>query len=410
MLGFTEPPQPEEVLALDMYSFLIDPIRLKDRLDGNLFVKRFFEGPQAVWEQNQTAVFDLKSLWSITEIDDAFLQYLKNIVGWTKELDFITSALDATTLRRLIAASVPLWRTRGPEDTILNILRLTTGARRRIWNWFDFRWVLDETELGYEQEGRDPWLIDLPGPPSDDDRRMNLRIVDHAPNVLDRTLVKNLVNLLRPSGENIEISYLAFMDLFSVGGDNFQWTMATGGTDLDLVVADGLLKLLDDTTAQHAVVTGIDGADDWSDYVVAQRQRTIPGVGSGWAGFMFYRVDADNWYWVGLKSDVGTYGAVRVGKSVAGVVTSFGTYLFTAGEQIFDDVFYMLRVDVVPEGGGNRIRVYVDGDLKINTTDAAHSKGTLAVFHNAGVGVEVDEIEMWLNPLETETVGINFGS
>jgi len=406
-LGYIEPPEPEEILPLDMYEFLIEPIRIADRLEGELFVKRLFTGPQAAWEQTHTSIFNLKTLWSVTEIEDRLLLYLKDIVGWTKELDYITSALDARTLRRLIAASVPLWKKRGPEDTLINVMRLITGSRLRLWNWFDFRFVMDETALGHEQEGRDPWLIDLPGAPSYDERRMNLRIVDNLNNPLNRDLVKNIVNLMRPISERIEVSYLTFLDLFNVAGDNFQWTMTAGGADLDILVEDGNLKLLDDTQAQRVTVTRIDGADDWADCVVGARVKQL---GAGFAGIKFYEVDDDNFYWAGIAPNLGSFGSLRLGKKIAGVVSTIATYTFPAVEQIFEDVFYMIRVEAIPDGATNRLRVFLDGDMKINATDSSLTKGKVGFFHVAGAKLEASEIEFWLNPLETETVDINFGS
>jgi hypothetical protein len=405
-LGYIEPPEPEEILPLDMYEFLIEPIRIADRLEGELFVKRLFTGPQAAWEQTHTSIFHLKTLWSVTEIADKFLPYLKNIVGWTKELDYITNALDSRTLRRLIAASVPLWKERGPEDTLINVMRLITGSRLRLWNWFDFRFVMDETALGHEQEGRDPWLIELPGAPSYDERRMNLRIVDDLNNPLDRDLVKNIVNLMRPISERIEVSYLTFLDLFNVAGDNFQWTMDAGGTDVDILVEDGNLKLLDNTQEQRVVVTGVEGADDWADYVVGLRMKQT----GGHAGLLFYFADSNNYYRVTINPATGSFGRLRLTKVVAGVATGITTYNFTAVEQIFESVFYMIRVEVIPDGAANRIRVFIDGDMKINTTDNAHSKGKVGIMHVSGATVEASEVELWLNPLETETVDINFGS
>lgn len=159
----------EEIFPLDIYRFIIFEIRRQDLQGsprpGTEFLKRYLSGPNTIWQTNVAKIQSIPKLWNVTEIEDAFLKFLKWIVGWTDEvfLKKITDAISDDTLRRLIAASGRLWNTRGPEDAILNALNVIAGgARARIWNWFDFRWVLDESELGEEHEGRDPWIISLP--------------------------------------------------------------------------------------------------------------------------------------------------------------------------------------------------------------------------------------------------------
>ncbi len=129
MIGFIEPPATSELLPLDMYDFLIFPIRDLDFKKGDLFVKRFLRGSQQIWRDTQTTIFGIKDLLSVQDCPDEFLQFLKNLVGWTSDpiTERITRDLDFDTLRRLIDASVPLWKTRGPEDTVINFWRNDRG-------------------------------------------------------------------------------------------------------------------------------------------------------------------------------------------------------------------------------------------------------------------------------------------
>ena len=169
------PPGPLDLLwpapdnfPLDAYRFLIFEIRRMDLFGsprpGTLFFKRYFQGINNVWGTIAGGILNLPTLWDVLNVPDRFLKFLKWIVGWTdaEQLKKITDSIDDASLRRLISASGRLWKSRGPEDAILDVLRLLTRARLRIWNWFDFRWVLDETGLGEEHEGRDPWAIYLP--------------------------------------------------------------------------------------------------------------------------------------------------------------------------------------------------------------------------------------------------------
>ncbi len=159
MLGFTAPAEIPNPLQLSMYQFLPANLREIDRSKGKEFIKRFFEGPQAIWSVINQGILSLLDLWNVVKIKDEHVYLLQEITGWTETLAAIPDALEPETRRRLIAASVDFWKARGPEDTIENIIRLATGARARVLNYFDFRWVVGETHFGEEHDGNDPWLI-----------------------------------------------------------------------------------------------------------------------------------------------------------------------------------------------------------------------------------------------------------
>lgn len=404
MLGFVEVTA-EEQLTLQMYNFLLRPIRHADEQQGNLFLKRYFDGPQAVWETTQSTIFALKDLWSVTDCPDELLQYLKNIVGWTKEpiTKRITDALTPAELRRLIAISVPYWQTRGPEDAIINILGAITGQRSRIWNWFDFRWVLDETETGDDHQGRDPWIIELPED-GDDEYRSNVRIVDPVlPTPIDRDLVVNVLKLSRPIGERIEVSFIDFLDRFLVVGDFEQWTLAAGTA---IVVADGLLQLSDTALLEEAAIntTEIANATNWASGILAYARMTADTAGD--IGLRVLRVDALNFY--EARFDVGSFPApatVTLRKMVAGVPTVLGSVALLQAVELGE--FVGLRVSVEPTGVTNKIVVSIDGDAVIDITDPDLTQGAASVFHFSGGDLSVDEVEIFETPLATRTIDIN---
>lgn len=399
MLGFIEVTA-AEVLNLDMYRFLHQQIRTADEKEGNLFVRRFFDGPQALWRITQGKIFDIKKLWSVTEIPDAFLQYLKNIVGWTKEeiTKRVTDDLDAFTLRRLISISVPLWKTRGPEDTIIDILQALTGERLRIWNWHDLKWILDETEMSEDHQGRDPFVVELPSE-GVDEYEFNVRIVDSGD--LNRELVVNVVKLMRPLGERIEVSYLAFLDRFQIENDNVQWGAITGGTGGNPVVptvTGGVAKLTDAALESSFVIA--EQALAWTEYVAYWRMRATAGTGSIIA--IFYATDLDNDYRVEVDFSAQT---VILKKQTADTPSTIATFvpssILTLGE------YFGIRVHVAVEGATNRIRVYLDGDEIISATDSDHIAGSIGFGHTAGIDVELDEAEVFEVPLESDTIDIN---
>lgn len=397
MIGFvqvdlTSPRQ----LQLLIYRFLIEGIREDDQLRGDRFVERFLQGPQEVWNGIDRSIRLLPNMWSIAKCEDRFLPYLKWIVGWTSELDYITDDLDSATLRRLIAASVPFWKIRGGEPALADILQLITGARVRVWNWFDIRWICGETIMSEEHQGYDPWMLSLPGAPNYDENRMNVRIVDDG--TLNRKLVRNLVKLTRPAGERITISYIGLLDLFTSDGDTSQWTNSVGATTP--TVANGMMLI----GPTNSVYANVDGAESWQNYVASVRFR------GPFLIFEVYRTgDGDNYL---VYVDTGS-SQVALFRFLAGTPTPLvleATYDHPPGGAWFlsQDLFYTVRVEISPELATNRIQVWLDGNLMISTTDATHDAGGIAfsgLFTPSTA--EIDEVELFFLPLEEDVIDIN---
>lgn len=411
MLGYI-PRAAEEALELDIYNFLIKPIRDKDIQEGNLFLRRFLQGPQAVWEETQQKVYAIKDIWSLTGCPDGMLQYLKNILGWTSELDNITSQLDVLTLRRLIGASVQLWKTRSNETSLENVLRIIFNQRLRIWNWFDFRFICDETELSEEREGRDPWIIYSPGAPEMAEYWSNIRIVD--PGVDYRQLLVDIVKLMRPLCERYEISYLKFLDLFEQDGDDTQWQNYL--FPCSPIVADGAIKLLTSDTLPNpieAVVTIDDESDEWSNYMVTARMKgTKQSTFYGWGfGIAFYAdPNTGNAYYVTL--DISN-NRLWLMKSVGLIGSPLGDFEFDSIHQtVLENVWYTIRVMIFNDPVDItkvHFQVYFDGVLVIEATDSssAFKQGRVAIYHHVTCICECSEVEVMGLPAESDTVDIN---
>lgn len=406
MLGWVEPPASAEELQLDMYNFLIEPIRQKDLNEGALFVQRLLTGSQTLWRADQSRIFSIKDLWSVTDCPDDFLQYLKRIVGWTKDLDGITEGLDDATLRRLIAATVPLWKSRSTEDSVANVLNLVTGNRSQVWNWFDYRWILDETALEEERQGRDSWLISMPGT-GEDIYWSTIRIVD--PGEDGRALVKDVANLMRPTGERYEIVYLKFLERFLVSGDLSQWyvpdPLQTAGAVLP-TVEGGVAKF--DEAGTHAMLVNTDGAEDWEDRALYARMKGTDDTnfkGFGIVGMV--DVDTGNGYGCHLDLELN---AVVLDVYNAWVSTGYDTFYFSSiGMQLLQNVWYGLRMQISQEGTGLRMKVYVDGQEYLNDLRAAPvvTQGVPGIGKDC-LTAECSDFEVMGLPAETETVEINY--
>lgn len=397
MLGFIAPTPADAVLALKMYDFLIRPIRTADRTRGRLFVQRYLEGPQAVWETVQTDIFRLLDLWDVVRIPDALLQFLKNIVGWTPDLERpITDRLSDADLRRLISVSVALWKIRGLEGAYSSAILALVLTRVRIWNWDDLNWILDVTVLGEDHQGRDPFLLS-----SVAEYQSDIRIVDGALE-LDRTLILNMLKLFRVSGETLNVYWIDFLDQFLVDGDDSQWA---GSVD-PVPVADRLLALTDDTGAEDAHVI-VDDSLTWTRYVAYWRLKGGGDASGERFGAMFYWQDDDNYYRLDFDPVDDTIYLVERKATAEATLASFD--LTTVGLQVHEGVFYGVRIHVETVPGGTRIRVYLDAVERIDFTDgtAPLTRGSAGVVHTTGSTVELYELELYQLPLASNTITIN---
>lgn len=147
----------------DLYSFLHRPLRVIDQSQGDSFLERLLLGAQHIFEDTERLILALPDLIDPAKTRADLLGYLKDHVGFTKELDNITQDLSENDLRKLISLAVALWKQKGTEPGYENIVRLFTGKAVRIFNWFDFRLIIGEKAFGEEQLGEDSWLISVPG-------------------------------------------------------------------------------------------------------------------------------------------------------------------------------------------------------------------------------------------------------
>lgn len=400
MLGFTSKAEDAPAQKLNIYLFLTEQLRVEDQKATKL-LERLLEGPQAAWLAINDAILSLPKLWSSSEAPAAALHHLKRIVGWTTELDVITANLDEATLRRLISASTPFWKSRGPEETIASILRLVTRKRVRILNWFDYRAILDEVHLGYEYDSNDPWVVEAPGGADPDPWTYNVRIVDDGD--LDRVVVRNLCRLTRPAGERVDVTYLGFLDEFTIADDLSQWTVDAGTASVG-----GGTFTMSDALAEEAAHVSLEGATDWSAYTVGFRIR-----GTGTYACVFYWTGPDDYYMVRLSVDpANTIELVSVVGGVETVLFNIDISAATGGTITLDaNVYHSFNITVLPSTPGsalNEITVMFDGNvLPTGTTDSSHVSGTLGVRHEVGGSVELDITEMIFVPGQSDYIDIN---
>jgi hypothetical protein len=292
MIGWLEPEVQRDTQPLSMYDFIIEDIRNEDQTTGTLVLKRLLEGPQDAWTKTHENVLELGTLYSPSVIREELLVHLKRIVGLGPDLDKITDRLDTATLRRLISIAANMWKWRGTEDTLTGILTLLLGAQSWVCNWFHYRWIVEETGLG-NLISNDPWVI-----AESDEDLYNLRIVDRPTGALDRILVGDLANLLRPSNEVVEVTYLLFLERFLVDGDTTQWEAFGPGASISVENNVATITGTIGATLDNGVLVTVEGSEDWQSYTLTAKVKIIDGALLVLFGFK----DVDNTQYIVVAS------------------------------------------------------------------------------------------------------------
>jgi hypothetical protein len=111
-----------------------------------------------VWED---MIYDrctaLPTIADIDEIPASLLPHLAPLLGFTSDLSFSASTEE---LRRILSLAVVYWNEKPTElGVVKNAVRMVTGNRFRVANWFDFRMQTDKTVITEELEDFDPHVI-----------------------------------------------------------------------------------------------------------------------------------------------------------------------------------------------------------------------------------------------------------
>ncbi len=404
MIGYLEADEEDETLGLEIYRFVLESIRLEDR-KADLFLRRFLQGPQQVWETTQLKILDLRTLWDVTTIDERWLKYLKSIVGWTPAYDYITDELTSDQLRYLISSSIALWKSRGSEDSMIDLLTLVTDSRMRIWNWFDYRWILDETVIGEEHDGFDAWMISIPASSGKGEYWSNLRIVDNGD--LNKKLVRDIVGMMRAVNERFEIIYLSFLDTFEVDDDSTQWydTYEDAATGSPMSVANGEATLGNNAAVEKAIVDDTN-AQGWDNYVCYWRAKISQIGGSAGTGtLLFYVTDLANSFSILIDVPNNRFG---LGHIISGTPT-YSWYATLPGGFVAD-IYYGFRIVIAPivSTGQLNVTLYVDNvEMISETITATYVAGSVGFGHSVSQTITVSEIEVARLPIDSDLIVIN---
>ena len=383
---------PQEILDRDLlYRAIISSIRDADQKDGRQFLQRYLQRPEE-WRkiilQKVAAIWDV---WDPVTCPSDLLIYLKDIVGWDSQFDYLTQDLSESDLRKLIALGVPFWQERFSEIGIRNAIRLMTGRWISIANWFDWRAIVGETLLTEDQIGYDFWVVG--GLITRfDEYYSQIRVMDDG--TLDRQLILDMVGIERASSERIEIGVVDFLDHFE--GVRDKW-ITDAGTPAE--ITEDLEFEIPDGTVEEPV---INNSATLVDYVSIQKFKL--STSANYFSYFYSDLSGQNYYFVKVYKN-----SVLLFRVVGGAPTTlvFKSFPGTLSFPIFEDVWYKLRISCVDEVSGNkRIKVFIDGNQVFNFSDSSVEPDAGGVFVRAESGsVLIDNVEVYRVPLRTAEIG-----
>jgi len=368
------------------YKFI--PQVLRDN-DPFLIFKSLFDGIQQEFELHHTKISKLPDLQNPVLCNEYLLKYLKENVGFTGDLDHITDVLDENSLRKLIRLAVTMWVEKGTSDGIVNMIRFFTGRPALVKDWFEWIWLVGVNgQLLNGDYTLAPWIIGgTYGTYAE--YLTNIRIEKDSTEPEERVAIAGLLELSRPMLENFEVAYPDFLDLFE---STDRWSLISGGP-------------LETDSDNRLVVTGpamleCDWASAGPDMHFNTNIKTSQPAGTGTViRYLFQATDENNCYMLQLEqSPVNT---VTLWQRVLGVDVLLG---IAAEPNLLDpDYYYGIQVTVTETMAGSaRIRVSVDGYLKLNIVDNTYHLGKLIVHTAADCYSEF--FEAFELPLDIEYV------
>lgn len=379
-----------------MYRALIQPLR---DADTTLFLQRFLQRPQEQFEALVARIKSLSDTDSPDTIPAALLTYLKDHVGFTSELDAITSRLDTVALRRLIALAVRMWKQKGTSAGLLDLIRLLTGKSAVYYDWFHYRNILGESLIGEEQLGSDNWLIGGEFTRLDE-YTSHIRLMDDG--TLDTTLLLDLIDLVRPQGERIEVAVLDFLDLFDA--DLSRWDIV-GGPAIDPTTSTLLLP--PSATAAPVLPIWGDAPEDQTDYTSIHK-FTLGDAANVHTVRWYFRDLVTNHYRLVIAAD----NTLKLYHTIGGVAILLETIdLALLGVVIVAGTEYKVRIDTVSSlGTNNLIRVYIDATRVLDWTQAEPAETATGILRFDGDVANVadnviDNVEIYRPPLRWAMVG-----
>jgi len=393
-------PDFSDVMSGDIYTMLPKALRQLDADEGIYFLQRFLQRAGELWDRWQQKTWRIARLSNPRFAPDTVLDHLLALVGFGPGSglpDRIARRLSNADKRKLAALAAQFWIRRGREDAISDAIRtLASGVRPVIDDWFWVRFLMDEALVGVEGgPGADAWLLyentlGLAAGVVDGDAQVVFRVPD-IDGALDRTLVQQLCDLVRPPSERYEIAFVDFVDTF-LDGRAGVWTnlgltpavWVPGDSATTPITLPGL-KLVVGAAERVDTPTSTAWARCHSSFLLS-----IPADNSCWVDFRFYVQPNGDCYSLEMSAPT----SLRLTKIVGGVPVA----LTAKQVDLLGPSIRGVRVDTDINGGSTTMRVYLDGEHAFTYADVGFSSGTIEFRGVVGEGT-IHRPEVFQKPL-----------
>ncbi len=475
-----------QAFPFSLNRFVPKSIRKLDTQSPGILEKLFGHegGLNDTWEQRiiDRQIELQNTLYNPNKIDAKWLPYLKSKVGFTRDLTFQATEDE---LRGIITNAVTYWNQKPSESAINSAIRMLTGNRFRVRNYFDFRMQAGASYVTEVLENFDPnalsfvseipygdqlimtgintftigdlpitlfpnglfnnlsstylWLqvtswpddtslqktyaIDAlyPGTPNGLLKTTNslyspggtnqgswrliganseyiteVRLVDELTGIgaVNHTLLELLMDQVRPSGERVDVIYLAFLEEFDSPGNLLQWTQVGTPT----VPEPGGVCYLD---PGDDMLTEVTGSATWGRQSILYK---ISGEATTQLRLKFLQQDSNDYYFILVdfaQQEISLYKMVSATPTQIGSTISMGALLQPNVEDV-------IRVDIDTTLTGVQIRVRYNNEIILVETDTTFTAGTVGVESVLGGDVGyIHMIEVMTLPVTVSRVGPN---
>lgn len=163
-IGYRPSDEELEEFPYEIYKFLIYSLRQRDqnkRVGGTALLKRFLMGPQEIWYELYRACSRLNTLVDPESIHASYLNSLMRLLGFGNDLSDVSAVSSEEEIRRIISGAPEFWRERWLDLGIDTAIRIVTGNRFKVRDYFDFRFIIGENLITEDMENEDPYSISV---------------------------------------------------------------------------------------------------------------------------------------------------------------------------------------------------------------------------------------------------------
>lgn len=332
------------------------------------------------WSINDGSTLITDTFVPSEDIDDDVFRHLAFTVDRTKgfarmwydaeagaKID-ISSIGDLTNNGKILSCDISL------QNRFYGMIDNIRIAKNAIYNVDDSSILIPPaTFIEYREEQLDEYYSDI-------------RVVDRGD--LNRVLLRRILNLMRLSGERLNILYMDHYTTFNAGKGEF--VTINGNSE----VKDNHL-ILYSNTAEHS---DLPGDSDYQDYVLQVKVRVTLGDKFG-VRFNIQNSNVD-YYLFEMNVATSYFTLYKVIDSTKVQISS------PVWSDVLPNVDYFMTVDTFWDSvsGTTRIKCFQDRNLLIDVYNDEFEKGRFGMSTSINTEVKIDELEIFRYPLDVDKI------